>query len=234
MKYLYIIHNSVNEKKYVGVAVDPERRWDRHRAPSNNRCPALKAAMHKYGVENFSMELLCWGSDEDMNNLEVEAIQLFNSQCPNGYNITLGGDGHCIARWDDNNNSLLGTMPDLTLAKKLNTSYDIIRSRRQGLGIDSYGETSRKKSEDYLHLIGTVSDEELSDIVGISSSTAFNWRKKHNIPPCNKIRKPVSFPVEYTHLLGICKDTQISKDLGIPTRVVTRYRKELGIEGEVR
>jgi hypothetical protein len=234
VKYLYIIHNSINEKKYVGVAVDPERRWDRHTAPSNNRCPALKAAMNKHGVANFNMEVLCWGADEAMDKLEVESIQLFNSQCPNGYNITLGGDGTCMVPWDDENNKLLGTIPDLAVSKLIGVSIDVVTSRRRGLGITSYKDAIRKHSEDYLHLIGTVSDEELSDIVGISSSTAFNWRKKHNIPPCNKIREHVSFPIEYTHLLGTCKDIELSKDLEIPTRVVTRYRRKLGIEGEVR
>jgi group I intron endonuclease len=60
----------------------------------NNRgCPALRDAVKKYGIDNFKFEILIFCFDEDRYKLEIEYIKKYNTQVPNGYNISKGGTG---------------------------------------------------------------------------------------------------------------------------------------------
>jgi group I intron endonuclease len=52
----------------------------------------------KYTPENFTIEQLFEGTNDELDKKEIEYIQQYNSLCPNGYNITSGGNSnkvHC-------------------------------------------------------------------------------------------------------------------------------------------
>ncbi len=185
MKYLYIIHNSINEKKYVGVSIRPEERFKQHK--NREGCPALHSAIKKYGAENFSMELLCVGDAETIDQLEIEAIQLFNSVSPNGYNVSLGGEGASYHQWSEEQDKLFETHNNITIAKMLNRDRNTVGRRRKHLGIDNL-------PQDFSHMCFNITDEveaifrdtslmirEAAEIVGCSQETASDFRKKHNI-----------------------------------------------------
>ena len=53
----------------------------------------LHRAMNKYGVDNFSFEIIDEVENDLLNQKEKEYIQQYNSLVPNGYNLTTGGDG---------------------------------------------------------------------------------------------------------------------------------------------
>jgi len=169
MKWLYVIDNVVSGKQYIGVTIDPERRW-RHHTGENTHCIALRDAMDKYGRDNFKFTLLCSGEDDYIDELEVKAIQRYNTQVPNGYNLTLGGEGTMYYKWDDDWNKLLGTMTDRDLSKQLNIPHMTIGSRRRALDIPTYFEQTRVDWEDYKHLFNVVSDEEIGNMVGLGRS----------------------------------------------------------------
>ena len=86
--YLYKIVNSVNDKVYIGITSRLRERKNEHFSKSS-KCSKLKRAMDKYGRENFSLEVLCVGSEEYILDLEFKAIDLYNS-IDNGYNILYG------------------------------------------------------------------------------------------------------------------------------------------------
>lgn len=86
--YLYKIVNSVNDKVYIGITSKPEARFKQH-LRKNSTCTKLKRAISKYGAEKFRMEILCIGTEEYILDLEVKAIQAFNS-IQDGYNLILG------------------------------------------------------------------------------------------------------------------------------------------------
>ena len=90
---VYLITNNVNGKRYVGqTSKSLEYRWNLHRY--NSSCPAMKAAIRKYGYENFSAEVLFDGIDKPLaDELEKEFIRSFCTRAPNGYNLTEGGEG---------------------------------------------------------------------------------------------------------------------------------------------
>ena len=76
---VYIITNTINYKCYVGSSVNIEHRW----TGKYNRY--LTSAFNKYGINNFSFEILaiCNPIKEDLLYFEQKCINLFKPE----YNI---------------------------------------------------------------------------------------------------------------------------------------------------
>ena len=89
---IYKIENQVNQKVYIGQSTNIATRWRRHRSEANNlnNSYPLYRAMRKYGLENFSFEIIEECSREDLDSRERYWIKKFDSYY-NGYNSTLGG-----------------------------------------------------------------------------------------------------------------------------------------------
>lgn len=97
---IYKITNNINGKCYIGKSVNIKERWIRHRhkgkyySESQPKKSHLYHAMRKYGVENFTFEVIEECSSDKLNEREIYYISHFNSHDPNfGYNMTLGGEG---------------------------------------------------------------------------------------------------------------------------------------------
>lgn len=98
MHYAYKIVNTVNNKVYVGITVNPENRWQRHQ--SNARSNSLKSryrtylynAMRKHGIDNFNFSVIATFSDrrecELFEVLFIAGMRLY--AIPN-YNLHEGG-----------------------------------------------------------------------------------------------------------------------------------------------
>lgn len=94
---IYKITNLINNKVYIGQSQNIAQRWSAHRNRPFNKdstqydCP-LYRAIRKYGLNNFSFEVLEETTKEDLNEREVYWIAKNNSNNPdNGYNLTSGG-----------------------------------------------------------------------------------------------------------------------------------------------
>lgn len=95
--YVYKITNLINNKKYIGITNNIEKRWGNEKSyPSNPlKRQVIQEAIHKYGKENFSFEILHRNlSVEQAIKLEEQYIKDFNSLVPNGYNVDCGGKYH--------------------------------------------------------------------------------------------------------------------------------------------
>lgn len=90
---IYKIVNLVNGKIYVGQSINIQKRWYQHKSDYNKEggCPILYAAIRKYGIENFSFEVIEECSLELLDEREKYWISQMNTLNPNGYNIALGG-----------------------------------------------------------------------------------------------------------------------------------------------
>ena len=91
---IYLITNQINQKKYIGQSRNIENRWKDHRKSVNNSRMyhyPLYRAIRKYGIENFSFQVIEQCKIEDLNKREQYYIKKFNTIVPNGYNQTLGG-----------------------------------------------------------------------------------------------------------------------------------------------
>lgn len=83
--YVYKITNLLNGKCYVGQKKSScfdETYW--------GSGSGIKAAINKYGKQNFKREILCeCETQEELDNKELDNIISQNALSPNGYNLTL-------------------------------------------------------------------------------------------------------------------------------------------------
>lgn len=93
MGYIYKIINKVSKKEYIGQTINLEERWHQHTHKKRSNCRYLKHAFNKYGIDNFEFKLVCVCFDEDMDKLEEQYIEKFNTLVPYGYNLRKGGNG---------------------------------------------------------------------------------------------------------------------------------------------
>lgn len=227
MKWLYCIRNEISGKEYIGVTIDPERRWRQHKNLSKTHCKALKDAMVKYGVENFSFDILCCGEDKYIDELEIKAIRNFNTQTPNGYNLTLGGEGTLYYKWDDDWNNLLGTMTDRELSKRLQVPHCTIGERRRSFGIPTYTDRCKKIFEDNIHKLGILSDKEIANLSGMSAS----WVQQARLRRGKKVRER-SIVRDITHedekYLRNKELSQpvVTKLTGLPSGTINKWRRD--------
>ena len=97
---IYKITNKINNKVYIGQSVNVEERLREHqlrafRSPETNKeyNKALYQAIRKYGVENFTYELILKCSKEELDRYEHQYIILYQSnKSDKGYNETSGYD----------------------------------------------------------------------------------------------------------------------------------------------
>lgn len=93
---IYKITNNINGKVYIGKSIHIKRRWSEHKADINDTTKQnhLYRAFRKYGLENFTFEIieLCQEDNNILSEKEKYWINFYNSY-ENGYNETRGGDG---------------------------------------------------------------------------------------------------------------------------------------------
>ena len=96
--FVYKITNLINQKIYIGKTIkkDIKERMKEHiRASKTNKNMPILKAISKYGKENFIIEILFEGkNNEEICEKEKEFIKKYNSMNPIiGYNILSGGEG---------------------------------------------------------------------------------------------------------------------------------------------
>ena len=83
---IYKITNLINNTSYIGHSKNILQRWNQHRYDSKNKQLPLYREIRKYGIKNFSFEILEECKIEELSNLEDYYINKYNSYIPNGYN----------------------------------------------------------------------------------------------------------------------------------------------------
>ena len=93
-KYCIYVHiNKINGLKYVGqTSLQPEERWGKNGIGYSKQY--FYNAIQKYGWDNFDHIILERNlSSDEADKREQFWISYYNSIKPNGYNISLGGQG---------------------------------------------------------------------------------------------------------------------------------------------
>ena len=93
---IYKIQNLINHNIYIGQSKKITKRWQQHKKTAFNQTDhcydlPLYRAIRKYGIDNFSFEIIENCSCEELNNKQIYWIKYYDSFF-NGYNNTLGGD----------------------------------------------------------------------------------------------------------------------------------------------
>lgn len=99
MAYIYKITNLVNNKLYIGKAVNVQERFNRHikeaLSSKGQDCYILHKAIYKYGADQFTVEIIDSAESlKEINEKERYWIKFYNTlDKDKGYNRALGGDG---------------------------------------------------------------------------------------------------------------------------------------------
>lgn len=93
---IYKITNKTNNKCYIGQSVNIEKRWYNHKYSYKNSNTkdynsTFHTALRKYGIDNFSFEIIEECDITSLNEREIYWIEFYNSYY-RGYNETPGGD----------------------------------------------------------------------------------------------------------------------------------------------
>ena len=148
MAYIYQITNDINGKIYIGkTEFSIEKRFKEHCTDAfkdRNEKRPLYAAMRKYGIERFHIELI----EETDNPEEREVFWIENKRSfKNGYNATIGGDGKKYIDYD----LVISTYKEIKLiadtAKALNISADSVSNilRQNNISIISSSKVNLNK-----------------------------------------------------------------------------------------
>ena len=94
---VYLIENNVNSKKYVGITLrnPPQKRFEEHIQSSSMAEKRLKGslaeAINTHGEKHFSFKILKTAKTQaDLQSLEKQFIKDYNTQNPEGYNLSKG------------------------------------------------------------------------------------------------------------------------------------------------
>lgn len=177
MAYIYKITNQINDKVYIGKTeyVNPNKRWSQHKNEfqkerSNHR--ALYKAMNKYGIDNFSFEII--EETDNPEEREIYHISLYDSY-HNGYNETLGGDGARylelpemeICKYYLDNHTVKETCEyyghDFETIRKILYKYNIDVTSSQDINKERTSKAVAKldiKTEEILEIYSSVSEAE--------------------------------------------------------------------------
>ena len=91
---IYMIINTMNNKKYIGQSVNIKRRKSEHFTKHCNKM-VISNAIFKHGKENFDFEILEECDESQLNELEIKYITEYETHVSlgKGYNQGKGGNG---------------------------------------------------------------------------------------------------------------------------------------------
>lgn len=90
---IYKYQNKINGKIYIGQSQDIERRFQQHLYDAEKRpmeSTGIDLAINKYGIENFTFEIIERCRVEELDDKEIFWINFYNSYA-DGYNQSPGG-----------------------------------------------------------------------------------------------------------------------------------------------
>lgn len=163
---VYKITNQINGKCYIGSSIRVEERWRQHKNCAFNPNDRqynypLYQAFRKYGLDNFSFEIIKddFDSLEEMEKYEHEAIIYYDSYI-HGYNQTLSTDRNTLSK-ENLSKHVLKVSQKCAKVDKDNNILEVYNSYHDAARKNSFGKS------DYASHVRRVCKGEMSDIHGI-------------------------------------------------------------------
>lgn len=175
MAYIYKITNLINNKCYIGKTERSiEERWGEHQRKRKTLDLPLYRAFNKYGIENFSIEILEECQANIIDERETYWIIQYDS-CKKGYNCTLGGEGGLLYLPEEEINDIIkrysnGERLDL-LCKEYHHNYPIVRKElnKRGVVIDTHAGPKKMSKKIYAINPITLQIEKEYDSISAAS-----------------------------------------------------------------
>lgn len=209
--YLYKIVNSINDKVYIGMTSNPEYRFKQHLEPRSN-CTKLRNAIKCHGKENFTMQVLCIGSEDYIIDLEYKAILAYDS-IEQGYNLVLGNPR--------TGGALLSQEVKDKISEGLNKFYSENVAWNSGIII------GRRKEYDPHYVCGFWFPhlDVANEVLCIKFSTLYLWRKAGTLGNTQRLREDSNEVSTYVGGFWFDTLTRASHSLNLkPSTILKRVR----------
>jgi hypothetical protein len=136
-------------------------------------------------------------------------------------------------KWTPKMIALLGTASDRAVARELGISHRAAGEKRRMLGIPGFRPRPHHRqgffwTPEDLALLGTMSDPELGELLGISHATVYLKRRRLGICPFQPKPVDVEWTEEMLGLLGKVPDAEVAQRYGLA--IVTVYRKRSSLK----
>lgn len=147
---IYKIQNLINHNIYIGQSKRITKRWQQHKKTAFNQTDhcydlPLYRAIRKYGIDNFSFEIIENCSCEELNDKQVYWIKYYDSFF-NGYNNTLGGDSGVGRK--HSKEKVIGIITDLETTtktqKEIALKWETSEETVQGINTGRYWKYDRQ------------------------------------------------------------------------------------------
>lgn len=184
---IYKFTNKITNKSYIGQSINIEKRFEQH---SNNAYNSniieynypFYRAIRKYGIENFTFEILELCSIEELSVKEKYYIDKYDT-FKNGYNLTIGGEGK--SNWTKEEIDFIMTNIDKTnkeLSKYINHPINSISAKKRELGIytKKMSRWTKQEEEELKELIKIYNNKwtKIGEIMGRSAKSVLNKAKR--------------------------------------------------------
>ena len=150
---IYLIRNKINNKVYIGLSINIEERWQRHRSlylrKDNNKekSKPLYLAFNKYGIENFDFQILEECSILELPEREKYYIKLYDccilDGYDKGYNLTRGGEGYLTTDYYYIYELWMGGLNQKDISQMIKTDEATVIRALNSFNIDSHIRRSR-------------------------------------------------------------------------------------------
>ncbi len=149
MGTIYCIRSKQSGKRYVGkTMLSIEKRFYKHCYDAKRGSSTyLHKAIRKYGIDNF--EVYAIEQTDDISERELFWIHELNTMAPNGYNLTIGGDGGNTSNTDGYK---LGMRNRRSYKGKNNPMYGKSAMRGKNHSSDTKAKMSNSRREYWANL----------------------------------------------------------------------------------
>ena len=182
---IYKITNKVNGKSYIGQSVNIMKRWSVHANPKKSPNMVISKAINKYGIKEFTFEVLELCDKKDLNIREVYWVTHYNSYS-DGYNSTSGGDARESSSTlikEDSAKEIQKHLTEAVYSKTdLGEMYGVSEANIRSINT---GNSWHNDDINYPIRVGYLPTEEESEAISALGSSNKRIRRKQVCVNCN-------------------------------------------------